>query len=635
VVIEEISNRGTEQMMKRLLLSEIYHNSFGNKSDAQTKGGVSIFGSILKRSIIICLGICAISVGIGVVLLSPSSVKAQTPTLSVNASTGKHPISPYIYGMAYGPGIPRPDIALAKVINLPMGRWGGDGASNYNGAFDSFNSGLDNYFLQGYLTSTGPYSQADYYLDHYRAVAPRTQELETIPINPWVTSSSKQDCSYSNAKYAPPGGWAYSVVWPTPGRSADACSGNSVPCVSGTPPSCSTGPTIAWNNAISGNMIPNTPTIQETWIAHNISKYGNCASGGICYYQLDNEPNGWSNTHRDWQPKAAGYATITKDGEMYATAIKTADPTAKVLGPSDFGGWGWVNESPTPDPAVVYYLKEFAAYDQAHGTRSLDYLDEHYGIGDASGSIQQDFDAVRSWWDPTYRSPNGQDGYFAGYNNLGFGPQVQFIPRMYAYINAYYPGLQLTVSEVEVQHYKSGAFPAIKGAYFNGSSVIDALVLADAIGIWGSYNLQLVNLFDYVGTGDAESFTYMLYRNYDGAGGQFGNTSITASSSNPTLMSVYGALRSSDGKMTVIVVNKESTPYTTTLSISGFEPTTSAVTRTYSSANTGALVAGTATVGGGNTVNYTFPAYSATEFIFTPSLTSTVAPPTDLVATVK
>jgi hypothetical protein len=620
--------------MKRLLCSAVGGESFVETCNPQAGRCAHIFGLIMniKKSIGI-FELSAILAAACIVVLSPSCVHAQTPTLTVNASTGQHSISPYIYGMAYGPGITEPDIALAAKIDLPMGRWGGDAASNYNGAFDSFNSGLDNYFLQGYLTSKGPYSQADFYLDTYRPVAPGTQALLTIPINPWVTSSSAQNCSYSNARYHPQGGWAYFVAWPTPGFPGDACSGNAVPCVSGTPPSCSTGPIVTWSNAISGNMMPNTPAIPEAWIAHNISKYGNCASGGVCYYQLDNEPNGWSNTHRDWQPAAAGYAAITTDGETYATSVKTADPTAKVLGPSDFGGWGWVNESPTSDPAVVYYLKQFAAYDAANGKRSLDYLDEHNGVGDASASIQQDFDSVREWWDPTYSSPTGNDQYFAGYSNLGLGPQVQYIPRMQAYVNAYYPGLQLTVSEVEVQHYSSAAFPPIKGAYFNGSSVIDALVLADAIGIWGSYNLQLVNLFDYVGTGDGESFTYLLYRNYDGAGHKFGDTSITASSTNQSFMSVYGALRSIDGDMTVVVINKEATPYTTTLTISGYTPGTSAATYTYSSANTGSLVAGTASVSGGNTVNYTFPAYSATEFVFTPS--SLVAPPTDLTATVE
>jgi len=47
-----------------------------------------------------------------------------------------------------------------------------------------------------------------------------------------------------------------------------------------------------------------------------------------------------------------------------------------------------------------------------------------------------------------------------------------------------------------------------------------------------------------------------MYRNYDGKGGAFGDTSISATAPNPDDLSAFAALRASDGAITVMVINK-------------------------------------------------------------------------------
>ncbi len=47
-----------------------------------------------------------------------------------------------------------------------------------------------------------------------------------------------------------------------------------------------------------------------------------------------------------------------------------------------------------------------------------------------------------------------------------------------------------------------------------------------------------------------------MYRNYDGAGSTFGDTSVSASVPNPDNLSAFAALRGSDGAMTVMVISK-------------------------------------------------------------------------------
>jgi hypothetical protein len=366
----------------------------------------------------------------------------------------------------------------------------------------------------------------------------------------------------------------------------------------------------------------------------------------VCYYQLDNEPNSWTAVHHDWAGPTLSYTTVESEGETYLTAITAADTSGvKVLGPSDFEGYGWTLNSPTSDPACVYYIKQMAA-----DSKPLDYLDEHYFAGDTSGSVQNDFDQVRSWWDPTYAYSQNPFGGFATQNtSLGLSNNMELIPRMQSYITNFNPSVSgFTISEWEVNHTNAsgsalnGQFPQITDATSgcSGSSPIDALVVTDALGVFGYYNLQLAALFDYVCPNDAEGFAYKLYRNYDGAGSQFGSTSITSTSSDPSKLSVYGSLQNSNGQtiMTVIVVNKEATSYTTTLALQGYTATSPASAYTYSNANPTAIQAApnSVSVTGGNSVSYTFPAYSATEFVFTPSGTGTTAvvPPTNVLATV-
>jgi hypothetical protein len=533
-------------------------------------------------------------------MTAPVPAQAQAvPTLSVNAATGQHAINSNIYGMVGGAKL---QLApwFAATLKVPNVRWGGDGTSNYNWNYDTQNQGTDLYFLQGSNPTVVPGGQIDTMISGYRAAYSGVQPIVTIPINGYLVNSNASNCSYPQSLYPTQDAFFQPYSFPNCGNG----SSGGVPIV---------------NTTLNSVYLSNTPAIEEAWIAHLITTWGTCASGGVCLYQLDNEPGGWCNTHHDWQTATcASYATIASDGETYATAIKTADPSAKVMGPSDFLLWGWVLNSPTSDPACVYYLKQFAAYDGAHGKRTLDYLDEHYGVGDTSSTIQYDFDQVRSYWDPTYT-----------YQNNVFGGPVEFIPRMQGYIASYYPGTLFSMSEYEVSHYPGQ--PQI-----GGSSVIDAMVLADALGVFGYYNLQLANLYDQINPGDAEAFTFLLYENYDGAGGHFGDTSVTSASTNQSELSVYGALRSSDGKLTVMVINKENTSYSTTLSLSGFTATSSALTYTYSSANTSAIVSGTASVSGGNSVSYTFPPYSATEFILTPTVAAAMpVPPTNLLATAQ
>ena len=81
-----------------------------------------------------------------------------------------------------------------------------------------------------------------------------------------------------------------------------------------------------------------------------MSTFGSAASGGVRYYQLDNEPDNWQDLRTDIYPTfyppgtfcEPFYTTNASIGTSldqdfinrtmaYAKAVKTADPTASVL----------------------------------------------------------------------------------------------------------------------------------------------------------------------------------------------------------------------------------------------------------------------------------------------------------------
>ena len=160
-------------------------------------------------------------------------------------------------------------------------------------------------------------------------------------------------------------------------------------------------------------------------------RYGTAANGGVKYYNLDNEPDIWHSTHRDVHPTGAGYDEMRDRTIDIAGAIKKADPGAQTLGPT---GWGWSSItlagsdqqtcgasarcwSNPPDKAAhggtdfgAWYLAQLKAYDTAHGTRLLDYYDNHW-YPQESASVRNGNDpttkalrlrSTRNLWDPTY-----------------------------------------------------------------------------------------------------------------------------------------------------------------------------------------------------------------------------------------
>jgi hypothetical protein len=538
-----------------------------------------------------CSRLAAALILLAVTGVSAPRAGAQTPTLTVDAAGNPHPINPDIYGIAnYGL-----DANYAKEIQVPNIRWGGDGTTRYNWQVDSSNAGFDWYFMGGGAsTPVVPSASADLMVNTYKA-ASNAHTLLTIPIIPWVNKSAAWNCSFPVSVYG-----AQQSTNPYVHPNGDNC-GNSI---------ASNGTQLLDTN-VYANHIDNTPALQQGWVQHMITTFGTAANGGVPYYQLDNEPGGWSNTHRDVEPVQPDYDTIISLGQQYAAMIKQTDPSAKVFGPVDFTLGGWIGTPSNQNNLLAgqYYLQQMAAYDAANHQRILDYFDEHYYGGGSTDALE--LADTRSLWDPTYNSGTWvEQFYFDGPMNL--------LPRFQGWIQTYYPGTKLSISEYS---FAMGTNP-----------LVDMLTETDVLGIYGRQGLDFANMWNVPKPTDPLAYSFRIFRNFDGAGGQFGDTSVNSTSTDQDQLSVYGALRSSDGALTVVAINKTTGAIQTSLALANFNSTSSAAVYTYSNANLAQIIAGTPVSVASNSITYNFPAYSATVFVFTPASATLAATTTSLAA---
>jgi hypothetical protein len=122
-----------------------------------------------------------------------------------------------------------------------------------------------------------------------------------------------------------------------------------------------------------------------------------------------------------------------------------------------------------------------------------------------------------------------------------------------------------------------------------------------------------------------------MFRNYDGNGSQFGDTSISATSTNPGELSIYAAQRSSDNAVTILAINKTTGALSSAIAIANLNLPATAQVYTYSQATLTSIVhASDAAITSGS-ISYTFPSYSAVLFVVQP-LASTVTSTTTALA---
>jgi hypothetical protein len=464
----------------------------------------------------------------------PSSTNALA-AITVDANANRHAISPLIYGVAFA------SQAQLADLNAPINRSGGNAETRYNWQTNAHNRAADFYF-ESIGDGSGAGSYADSFISSTKAGG--AQPGITIPMIGWAPklgAGGAKLASYSIAKYGPQTG-NDATYFP------DA--GNGISVTNSTH--------ITWNDPNDANF-PVNVAFQQGWVQHLTNTWGVSTNSGVQYYFMDNEHSLWFSTHQDIHPVGPTMQEIYSDMTNYAGMVKSLDPHALVLGPEE---WGWsgyfysgfdqqwsgahgdFNPAHYPDRGtnggmdyMPWLLNQLHLHDTATGVRLLDYFTLHCYPqegsvgGSATDSATQMLrnQTTRQFWDTSYVDPSW------------INSTIYLIPRMKSWVATYYPGTKIGVTE-----YNWGAEPNIGGA----------TAQADLDGIFGREGLDLATRWT---TPDASTPTYLamkMYRNYDGSKSTFGDTSVSASGPNPDNVAVFGAVRSTDGALTVMVVSK-------------------------------------------------------------------------------
>jgi hypothetical protein len=523
--------------------------------------------------------------------LTPAASAAPV-AVAVDPNADRHPVSLQIYGMNYGTA------AQMALLGVPVRRWGGNATTRYNWETDTNNSASD-WFFMNYAGTANPASlpngsAADVFVDEIRAAG--GEALVTVPLIGWTPVDRVRRWGFSIGKYG------------AQQQTECSASGNASWCN----PDAGNGVKLDGSNVAGNDPADTSKAIDATfvtrWMAHLAGRTGIAAAGGVRLWALDNEPFLWNSTHRDVHPAGTTYDELWAKTVTIGSAVRAQDAGAKILGPSD---WGWCAYfysgadgcAPGPDRAahggedfLPWYLDQASAWELAHGTRLLDYLDVHYypeapGVSltndESSATSALRLRSLKSLYDPSYIDES--------WIGTDVGQAVYLIPRMKAWIAAHYPGTKFSISE-----YNWGSDDGISGA----------LAQAEALAIFGREGVDLATRWVAPAEGTRTEDAFLLYRNYDGAGAQVAGDSVRATSANVDLVGAYAQRGGAGGNtLYLLLFNKDTATQTVAATVAGGVTGTAALWR-FSGA-TRLAAAGSAAPSGG-TLTLDLPARSAT-----------------------
>lgn len=512
-------------------------------------------------------------------------------SIAVNPSAGQAPISPYIYGSNQD---------LPGVNTLGSRRYGGNRLTGYNWETNASNAGTDyNNESDDYLVSSLPTAQ---------------QSIPAIALTDFHDASLAENCPYTVLTLQMAG-------YVAADESGDVLATQAAPS--------SRWDAVVDNKPSGQYLYPPDLTdgtvYMDELLDYLVGKYGPASGArGVKGYDLDNEPDLWCDTHPYLHPAQTTCAEIVSKTVTLAQTVKRMDGTAQVLGPVSYGSEGYFTFQGAPDWTSIqqqnpqyrwfldYYLDSLSKASATAGLRLLDVLDLHRysddGVGDPSWPYaesitnQTDFtitaenqervQSPRVLWDPTFHEQS-----WVGLYDSQFLP---WIPNLQQSIATYYPGTKLSFTEY---------------SYGGESDISGGLAEADVLGIYGKYGVYLADLWPLHSDLSYITPAFNLYLNYDGAGSQFGATSVHETDSDTVDTSAYSSVDGA-GNLHLIVINKSYTASADlNLLIAGPTVYTGGPVYAFDSTSP-AITARTSTTVTNNQLTYTLPPLTAAHFVF-------------------
>jgi len=303
---------------------------------------------------------------------------------------------------------------------------------------------------------------------------------------------------------------------------------------------------------ITGNdphdtSVESDPAFNVGWIKFLDKSFGH---GSVRWFQLDNEPGIWQDTHRDVHPSPMDYDELWNFTSSYGSAYKTSFPDSIVFGPIS---WGWCAYMYSPKdgctagadqkahgnlPLIQWYIQKITDYQKANnGIKLVDVIDVHF-YPQASNVFSNQEDPVtsllrlrspRGLWDPSYSDESW------------ISQPIYILKRINDWISAINPGnLKAAVSEYN----------------FGGDTLITAaLANVNALGVFARQSVYVATRWVVPDAGSIAENSFKIFLNYDGKGSKVTGDSVDCDSSEPEVIVSYAYNDATNRKVYVVFVN--------------------------------------------------------------------------------
>ncbi|MES2746174.1 MAG: glycoside hydrolase family 44 protein [Bdellovibrionota bacterium] len=463
-------------------------------------------------------------------LILCSQARAQTHVVKLSKAEGAsaaasepHAISPYIYG--FGSYL-HEDRTKENVWELrpTLYRFGGNTSTRYNYLNNSWNTAQD-WFFHNY--SGGKDNIVDAFMseNQRRGVA----SAITVPMLGWVAKDGSS-MSFPRASFPKQDGF-------------DGDAGNG----------------LLGGKKLKADPLATSVPITSDYVYTYVSKLKTKFGPYPHFYIMDNEPMLWSQTHRDVQAEPVSYDSYLKRYIEFASAVRRADPKAVIIGPAL---WGWMAmnysafdaEGPWnafkrgadraahgDKPFLEWFLEKLSQEEKKQKMSLLDIIDVHHypetgkwPSGPESGAAfrNQLLRSTRSLWDKTYTDESWID------------EKIYFIPRLRAMAARFKPSAKVSIGEYNYRSERDAA---------------GAIAQADILGIMASEDLYAAQYWDFPLAEGTHRNAFLLFRNFDGKGGAFGDRFLPNTVGNQATHSVYVAEDKAGKRLTIVMINKSLT----------------------------------------------------------------------------
>ena len=580
---------------------------------------------ILLFAIVFCIGSTVLAI-------TPDDPGPSDVLFTINAGQSNREISPYIYGSN-----------STNIVNRTFDRSGGNRTTGYNWENNASNAGRDWYNHSDYgmandNPNAAPGSAVRGMIQNGNAAG--RASLITVPMAGYVAADGNG--TVDETEIAPSPRWKQVVP-----KKSTIYPGSSL---SITPDKTDgyvfTDEYVHWAEDFKD---PNQPLWYS--LDNEPGLWGEALPSGwqsgvepfpCCNPANGTYPSAGGRTHPTIHPYAPTFTEMRDKSIAHAGAIKDVNPNALVFGGVGYGWNEFTTMQDAPDRVTnpshpggdqsgemhynEFLLNEMRKADQqrftseelAQGQTLMDVLDLHWYPEAVSGTnpdtgtritdnnnsaavVAARVQAPRSLWDPTYTETSWVSKWGTWQGSPGNMGPIRLLPRVQRDIADFKPGTKIAITEYN---------------YGGGNHISGAVAQADVLGTFGREGVFAANWWELDSGSSFVNGAFKMYLNYDNAGGQFGDTSVGASTNNIANSAIYSSVDADDpSRMILVAINRTSQPLDAGLAVTSDFRFDRAEVFQLTSASANPIQAADVLINQVNAFHYTMPAYSVSTLV--------------------